>query len=146
MKALILLCALSLSAIAQAKIYTVSGDSARQMMESLAGSKFEVDGLNEGNWDNKIFNVITGPIICHYTGYDFPDEWLSSVYCTKGTIIKGDALPNSLALAKVIKPYAFLDAGLGHRWLKVNDVKCLLVYAEKKYSCMVDAEVNEDAP
>lgn len=136
MKILVFVVTVAVAAVAQAKEVQVQGGEARKIMESVAASGFDVSNLDD-EWSGKTLEVRTGPVGCVYSGAYFPDEWLSSVSCSKGYNNTGKRLKNPFSLAQVIAPYADFDAGVGSRWLQVDDISCSLIYDTKEYSCKI---------
>ena len=140
MKILVLMLVTLSGLNAFAQTQDLFGDQGRAMMETLAGAGFEVKNMDE-EWANTTeLDIVTGPILCHYTSA-YPDEWMSGVTCYRGTETNpANKLQNSLAVAQAIKPYALTDAGLGNRWLTVNNISCILNYNKRAYSCRIEAE------
>lgn len=137
---------LILPALTAAEAATLRGKDARALMESAAAAGFPVENLDSEWNEATVLRLSTGPLVCHYTAVPYPDDWLSDVRCFRGSSPEGDALPNSLALAQRIRPYALEDAGLGNRWLAVEDVRCSLRYGKKHYRCDVKARVWPGEP
>ncbi|MGE0528799.1 MAG: hypothetical protein AB7G93_14755 [Bdellovibrionales bacterium] len=119
---------------------TLNGETAKGMMEVLAGSGFEFSSDSPDDWMR--VSMRSGPIFCHYTVFSYPDSWRSNVECRKGMDDSGPTLANPLALVAAIAPYADEEAGLGHRWISVKDIACELRQAReaRDYTCVVETE------
>ena len=141
MKFLLITLAVLLSVPAFAKTSILTGAKAQKMMESLAGAGFEVKNVDK-EWGTlkEPISISTGSFYCHYDS-QFPDGWMVNARCQKGAIDgSGDALINPLALAQAVKDYGVEDAGLGNRWLSVDDAKCTLNYNAHAYRCVISAK------
>jgi hypothetical protein len=111
-------------------IKNVTGTEARNLMEALSASGFQIEN-NADEWSGKTLIIKTDAISCHYNAIS-PDEWMTNVTCNVGT--------QSLALAKSIKAYVYIEAGVGNRWFAVNSINCALKYVQREYSCQISTE------
>lgn len=133
---------LTLSTTAWTKTYTIDGHNARDIMEALSTSGFQVGNI-DSEWSGKTITIKTEVVSCHYNAIISPDEWMTSVTCQKGhQDTPTRVLKDSLALAKSIRNYASLEAGVANRWITVNSIDCSLVYDQKNYSCHITSDDN----
>ncbi|WP_413558194.1 hypothetical protein [Bdellovibrio sp. HCB209] len=129
---------MTLNNAAQAATTVVKGDSARTLMEALAGAKFHVSNMDADQWDGSILSVTTQAIICRYSAVTAPDELMSEVECISAN--DNMVRPNSLALAKAIAAFADFEGAAGSRYLSVNYISCSLKYSEREYQCVLDID------
>ena len=136
MKILLALMALAVGLQAVAEDTVVRGNDARTIMETLAGAGFEFEGLDD-DWVLTPISVKSGPILCHYSVAQWPDQWLSNARCYKGNTTEGPVLQNSLALTRIIAAYGEMDAGAGNRWILVDNINCMMLYKHSDYVCTI---------